>query len=694
MGYKSRTARTRLLLSAAAISILLPASSFAQGTNLLPAIDVIGTPTNMDAVYTTPSAVSSVSAQEINVLSRLDAVLRSQPGTFTRESLSNPGFAVNIRGFEGSGRVNMMIDGVTQNFRFTAHEGQGFVFVDSQLLAGIDIERGPVAGTSGVGTLAGTANFRTLDVDDVLIPGRNYGALTSLTYGTNGVGWREMVSGAARITPNFSVIGAIAYRNEGNYKNGNNQIVPFAGPQDLTSGLVKVNIAPTDNSTLRLGYRHYDNTFTASSFEQNVLNKTSTINYTLKPDSPLLDFKVNLGFNETEMQHIRRINTFVSLATEARNIKDRGITFNASNTSLLSLGSVAVKSENGFEFVGDRYTIVEGGVNPEGKSYVTGPFSKTTFRQGIFDLIVGVRYDIYSIKGSGALSETPPFMAAGPYTVDSSDGRLNPNITLSAKVMPWLQVYGKYAESLRAPTVNEVFLGGLHPGGANATFSPNPFLRPEVKRGPEVGLNVVRDNLFYNQDALRVKFAAFYDHVDDYVAACVVPNGSPPPATLNLFCNLAGTSIVSGVELQGSYDTGRWFTTFNYTYLNTDLPTQTPGIGASQYTPDHTGSVSLGARFFEQRLTAGGRVRYYSSAADPTYDPTFQVQRPGYTLLDVFASYKVTPTWVLSLTAENIANEAYTPILGTAPTTTTPLTPFTGETGRGRTILLNSRAQF
>ncbi|NJO22579.1 MAG: TonB-dependent receptor plug domain-containing protein [Sphingomonadales bacterium] len=51
----------------------------------------------------------------------MDDVLRSIPGVSTRDS-TNPGVAVNIRGFEGSGRVNMMIDGVRQNFRFTGHE--------------------------------------------------------------------------------------------------------------------------------------------------------------------------------------------------------------------------------------------------------------------------------------------------------------------------------------------------------------------------------------------------------------------------------------------------------------------------------------------------------------------------------------------------------------------------------------------
>ncbi|HIE68983.1 MAG TPA: hemin receptor, partial [Planctomycetes bacterium] len=129
--------------------------------------------------------VSVVGESEIDTFGQtgLDSVLRSVPGTFTQESISNPGIAVNIRGFEGQGRVNMMIDGVRQNFRITGHEAAGFAYVDPLLLGGIEIQRGAVTTTGGAGALAGTANFRTIDVQDVLRPGATEGALTTLSWG-------------------------------------------------------------------------------------------------------------------------------------------------------------------------------------------------------------------------------------------------------------------------------------------------------------------------------------------------------------------------------------------------------------------------------------------------------------------------------------------------------------------------------
>lgn len=92
----------------------------------------------------------------------LNRVLRQMPGVFTREVSGQPGIAVNIRGFEGYGRVMSMIDGVPQTFRNVAgHASSGgtLLYVDPNLLAGVDVERGAVSGAHGLGALAGAAKL-------------------------------------------------------------------------------------------------------------------------------------------------------------------------------------------------------------------------------------------------------------------------------------------------------------------------------------------------------------------------------------------------------------------------------------------------------------------------------------------------------------------------------------------------------
>ena len=246
-----------------------------------------------DVPYTVPAGVSVVGSGEIGTFgqSNIDNVIRTMPGTYTRESPNQPGVAVNIRGFEGSGRVNMMIDGVRQNFRFVGHEARGFVYVDPQLLAGIDIDRGAVTTRGGAGALAGTANFRTLDVEDIIKPGQSTGVLTSATYGTNGAGWSEMFATGAR-TNSFGIAGAISKRDQENYRNGDDIRVPFTD-QDLLSGLFKTYLKPTEDSKISFGGVFYGNDFTANSYFQNIKAQTLTAAYVFKPrDNSLIDFKV------------------------------------------------------------------------------------------------------------------------------------------------------------------------------------------------------------------------------------------------------------------------------------------------------------------------------------------------------------------------------------------------------------------
>ena len=87
------------------------------------------------------------------------------------------------------------------------------------LLAGVDIARGAVSTAGGAGALAGTANFRTLDVGDIIKYGQNAGVLTTATWGSNNVGWSEMFAAGAR-SGSVGIAGAISKRDSDNYKNG------------------------------------------------------------------------------------------------------------------------------------------------------------------------------------------------------------------------------------------------------------------------------------------------------------------------------------------------------------------------------------------------------------------------------------------------------------------------------------------
>lgn len=650
-----------------------------------------------DVPYETPAAVSVVGEGEIDTFgqTRIDSVLRTVPGTFTRESASNPGVAVNIRGLEGQGRVNMMIDGVRQNFRFSSHEATGFAYVDPQLLAGIDIQRGAVTTTGGAGALAGTANFRTIDVQDVLLPGKSEGVLSSLSWGSNGLGWSEMGAGAMR-SGGVSIIGALSHHDESDYENGNGETVPYTS-EDLWSGLVKLHFDIASDERLSFQAMRYNNDFVANSYDQTLTSDLYKASYSLRPaDNPLVDFNLSTSINIVTMEygsHYTGIAPSVADAT-ARQIEDRGFGVNADNTSRFKLGAVDVTSNYGFEYYMDDVDTSNGGVNPTGKSDLSSGFTQTTFSYGIWDLIGGLRYQHFTLEGETTLYDLNPFgLPGGDYAFDEEESSWDPKVTLAARVLPWLQPYVTYSQSMRAPTVSETLMTGLHPitspsFNMDLHFLPNPFLQPEEQKGWEFGFNVKQNSIFTRGDKFRLKADYYTQNVKDYITACEGPDGynfiTNTVIVTYYFCNNFGTTRLQGVELEGEYDAGYLFAHASYTYTHSDLPHQGDGLGAESYLPDHVASITGGLRFLDERLVVGMRGTFVSQT-----DIGGGNYEEAYSLADFFSSYQATENINVAVTVENLFNRAYTPAVGTIPTGDMGV-----DTGRGRTFLLTTRAQF
>jgi hemoglobin/transferrin/lactoferrin receptor protein len=654
--------------------------------------------------YSVPAGVSVVTGDDLGTYGSgdINSAMRSQPGTFTRVSPQNPGLAVNIRGFEGQGRVNTNIDGVRQNFRFAGHEAQGFAYIDPSLIAGIEIERGAVSTAGGAGALAGAANLRTLDVQDILLPGQTIGGFTKLTYGSNNQRFTGLAAAAAQ-GEGVGIAGAVGRRNPTNYENGDGVIVPRTF-EDLYSGLFKANFQLNEEHSLRFGGVFYNNDFFANSYFQDVTTSTFTAKYAYSPvDNDLVDFRLNGYRNEIEVEYGPNASGAMS-GSSGRLLEDDGWGFDVSNISRFHIGGIGVRSEYGYEYFRDSVDTsnvlnpaLGGGPNGAGNSSIGGAFSETTFSQGMFDFIVGLRYDTYSLEGSGEVVASYPLLPIGPYSVDKSEGGFSPKLTLSAKPVEWFQPYVTYSESFRAPTINETLMGGSHPGGASATFQPNPFLDPETQRGWEFGFNSSYRGALVRNDSFYLKADYFTMDVEDYIATFST-------ASYNYFYNTPGTSKVQGVELQSMYDARFVFAGLSYTYTDVDLPSQTNGFGAATYVPDHVIVGSLGVRLFDEKLTVGGRVSYFGQTAvgapnvGSFYDKPYM---PSYTLLDLYSSYEIYRGLEVGLNVDNLLDLDYSPAQST-----TQGNPFGGSTcfgndrptcnasGMGRTVYATVKAQF
>ena len=668
----------------------------APSTVYLEPIDMIG-------YRETRPGVTEVSGEalEIAMGARVDEALREIPGVFTRINPQQPGVAMNIRGFEGSGRVNSMVDGVRQNFRFTGHEAQGFTYVDQNLLSSIDVARGAETGVGG-GGLAGSVNFRTLGVSDIVAPGQNYGALARAGWGSNGAGFSGVVGGGLRYE-GLGVAGAVSYRDSDDYKNGNGEKIAETG-QELVSGLVKAEFDNGGDHRANLGGVFYDNEFAANSYYQTLTNRTLTAGYGYNPlGNDLVDFEANLRFSDIKTTYDRAISPPPPprfAAAVGRVVRTQGIGGDLSNRSLLSFGEVDLVSTNGLEYFRDQLKgengvnplgLANGNVNPnDGRATDLALFSENELSYGMFDLTAGLRYDRYTVKGSGEyLSGLAPNVVRVPFDVDISEGKFNPSLTLSAEPVEGLRPFVKWSRSSRAPTLQETLLGGSHPGQTASSFRPNPNLKPERMETWEFGARFDRRDLLQQGDSVTARANYYRSNVNDYILSAF-----NPAAGGMSFINTPGESKVSGVELEAGYDAGPYFIRAAYAHADSKLPEQTAGLGAGQYLPDDTASITAGVRLLDRKLTLGAAYNYVSGGLEVVQPltpnaPTLVEKKDSYGVVDLFADYQLTDNFRVGAKVTNVFDKAYRSWLTPAPFTATGQ-----DTGAGRAFFITGEARF
>ncbi|WP_241117305.1 TonB-dependent hemoglobin/transferrin/lactoferrin family receptor [Achromobacter xylosoxidans] len=303
-----------------------------------------------ERIYQAPRAVSIVTREEMDRVPVRHAaeLIQDTPGVASAVNRQNPGLSINIRGMQDFGRVNMMIDGMRQDFVQNGHmQRNGEMYVDSELLSEVEVERGVVRGVHGTGAMAGSVDFRTLDFGDVLREGRDIGlklrGTSGMGYQGNGVNFIGSAAGAARAGENLEVLAAVSRRSIGDYRigayggaSGQNSVwvtdsdgrgigkveyndVKFAA-QEQDSRLFKARWKLNDASSLQFSYVGtqvgYSYTMDANLSVQEsgtpwrklgasrAQSNSFALDYKLKPaDSPWLDLNLKLYAVDTSIKN-------------------------------------------------------------------------------------------------------------------------------------------------------------------------------------------------------------------------------------------------------------------------------------------------------------------------------------------------------------------------------------------------------
>jgi len=626
----------------------------------------------------TPGASSSVSGaqlQEIPQTATSD-ILLDMPGVYFQNT-GAPGLSVSVRGLQDFGRINVMIDGARQDFMVSGHGADSSVYIDPALLAGIDVTRGTVSTGNGAGAIGGVVNLRTIGIEDILPPTEQYGALTTDLYGTNQYDGSGMVAGGVRVSPQFDVMGAFSLRSSGSYEDGDGNVVANTG-QRLQSGLVKTDIVPGADQTLQVGGIFYHNTFGTDAedltLDDTVESTTATIQYHWAPSgNRLVDLHVDGSYTGTRLDDLSPSFLGVTLALPDNTHYDldtRGI--EADNTSRIVLGAASLDVNYGAEYYHDAETTTDetgaAGLTPNGSRAVASGFGQATLNWSIVQLIGGLRYDTYSLNGSG-VNETGGItsLPAGPFVVDKSAGAVSPKLTLAVNPLaPWM-LYASYGLGFRPPALTETLMEGAHPGLGFLRFVPNPDLDAERTHGWEVGSKLAYSNLIETADALSFKVDYFKTDIRDYIDQTLVPSNAIDPTTGipidgYFYENLAGTTVTKGLEVEGEYDMHVLFVRLAYSNILTELGT-----------PDYTGydaivtapprsvfSGTVGLRLLSGKLIFGERTRAVSrTTGEVSPDTGFATTVPGYGVEDLFGSYQLLDHFKIFASVENVGNREY-----------------------------------
>lgn len=307
---------------------------------------------------------------------------------------------------------------------------------------------------------------------------------------------------------------------------------------------------------------------------------------------------------------------------------------------------------------------------------------------------------VFYDKIPGAFTRTAP--------VERNGGGFAPAFSATYKLTDTISTYLRYTEGMRMPSMFESTVG------FSARYA-SP-LEPEHSKNWEAGISFVKDSVFTADDKLRLKIAYFNNNTENYITRRSFDGVS---GMQNFTMHNLDSYSISGFELQSSYDRGDFFgelaATLNqksticdskmaayFRAKGKDWPEarETPDCSPVGFNTSYVSNMippgmmangTLGTRQLDQKLTLGLRASYVSGPLNVTEDKLWtnysgtsvQIKTLPYTLVDLFASYKINADTRVDMTIDNATDRYYLDPL------TLSLMP-----GPGRTVRMSFAVKF
>lgn len=170
-------------------------------------------------------------------------LLKGMVNVYSGDARNSGALDPNIRGVEGPGRVPVLIDGTEQALTvWRGYNGaNNRAYIDPSLIGGMQVLKGPTTARDVNGGIGGAVVVKTLDVDDVLAPGRTIGIDVRAEGANNSTSPRfpTLLTGQDyRTVPNFPGTPGAPVGTSPNAAYGDPSVrqVPRTDPQTLSMG--------------------------------------------------------------------------------------------------------------------------------------------------------------------------------------------------------------------------------------------------------------------------------------------------------------------------------------------------------------------------------------------------------------------------------------------------------------------------
>jgi len=654
-------------------------------------VTVYGT-SNPLPVFDYPGQVTVIDRETIDTFapSAPSDLLRDVPGMDFAGGPRRTGEVPSIRGLSGE-NVLILLDGARQSF-ISAHDGR--FFLDPEIVGTAEVVRGPASALYGSGAVGGVLAFETVDADDLLREGETWGARVRGGYQSVN---EETFATLTAFTEqgNLDALASFGLRQSGDIELGSGADLP--SDDEIDTGLVKLGYTFNEAFSADVSWQRFANTAIEPNngqgtlgtgddvldrdVEKQIETETWRAGLRFNPASELIDTRFTVYRSDSTVDEFDATEP----RTIIREIETTGVSLR--NAARFDLGGVATTFTVGGDWYEDEQagsdsTAADGiraGV-PDGRSEFTGVFAQIEAEMdrplglpGSLIVIPAVRYD-----GFESTSSVDPDA--------SSDEAFSPRLGVSYGPVDWFRVFGSYSEGFRAPSINELYLDGVHfpvphptlfdPAMGqfvfvNNNFVPNPNLVPETSETLEFGFGVDFRNLVADGDRLQGKISYYESDVEDLINLSVNfafdPTCFAPP---NFFPCTAGTTNsanvdsaeLEGLEAEFAYDSDRFYG--RATFASIDGADTSTGEDVGALTPDRL-ALDLGLKLPEWNARIGTRVQYAGEyerrGSDGAGGLEIVEARDGYAVLDLYATWS--PDFArgvrFDLGVENVFEEDY-----------------------------------